>query len=205
MKWRSYNTRVTNPAGVVPETTVPTIPTSTPRLLLNSAIFAGTLMLSCVVIGRLLPFPEVPTVSDKLEHLERHGAEYDALFIGSSRVQFQIIPALFDRTAAGHGLAVRSFNAGISAMVPPEDGYFIDQILQRPHSRLRWAFIEISPVSAQSDQTLAGTRRDTTGAIGSARCCWKSASGRTARACALPLQRIPQRPGGIERRLMASC
>ncbi|MEI9897860.1 MAG: hypothetical protein WDN28_29380 [Chthoniobacter sp.] len=36
---------------------------------------------------------------DKIEYLARHGDEYDVLFLGSSRVHCQIMPAVFDRIA----------------------------------------------------------------------------------------------------------
>ncbi|MEI9892817.1 MAG: hypothetical protein WDN28_02590 [Chthoniobacter sp.] len=58
-------------------------------------------------------------------------------------------------------MSVRSFNAGVAAMVPPEDGYYLDQILRGPHRRLRWVVLEIMPLGAQADPTLAGTGRFT--------------------------------------------
>ena len=107
-----------------------------------------------------LPPAELPpVVREKLTHLAAHGDEYDAIFIGSSRVQFHIIPAVFDSYAGGHGLALKSFNAGVVAMLPPEDGYMLDQILRRPHRRLRWVFIELSPFNSGQDPHLTGTER----------------------------------------------
>jgi len=88
-------------------------------------------------------------VRGKLEHLARHGDEYDVLFIGSSRVHEQIIPAIFDQVATMNGLPVKSFNAGIVGMLSPEDGYVLEEILRRPHRRLRWVFFEISRIGTQ--------------------------------------------------------
>ncbi|MEP6671035.1 MAG: hypothetical protein ABJF10_17880 [Chthoniobacter sp.] len=118
-----------------------------------------SLGLACFGIGRSLPFPDVPVVRPKMDWLARHGDEFDVLVIGSSRVQHQFMPSIFDQAAAESGHPVRSGNAGIAAMFPPEDGYVIDQILQRPHRRLRWAFIELTSFGERFDMLLAGTGR----------------------------------------------
>src|SRR6202044_3122926 len=114
---------------------------------------------ACLVIERSLPFPDVPGIRPKLDWLAAHGDDFDVIFIGSSRVEQQIIPSEFDQTAASLGCPVRSFNAGMPAMVPPEDSYVLEQILRRPHRRLRWVFLEVMPLGGQFDAALAGTGR----------------------------------------------
>jgi hypothetical protein len=123
-------------------------------------VFFAVFAVTCAALDRCLPFPEVPRVREKLEHLARHGDEYDVLFIGSSEVDWQVVPAVFDRVAGQQGVPVRSFNAGVWAMMSPEDGYFLDQILRRPHRRLRWIFLEIMPLASRNYPALAGTRRE---------------------------------------------
>lgn len=91
-------------------------------------------------------------VRDKLVHLARQGGDYDVLFIGSSRVQFQVMPAIFDRVAGETGVGVKSFNAGVAGMGSPEDAYLLEQILQRPHGRLRWVFVELSRLGTGLDR-----------------------------------------------------
>jgi len=117
------------------------------------------LVVACLAIGRCLPFPDVPGIRQKLDWLAAHGDDFDVIFIGSSRVEQQIIPSEFDRAAASLGCPVRSFNAGMPAMVPPEDSYVLEQILQRPHRRLRWVFLESMPLGGQFDAALVGTGR----------------------------------------------
>jgi hypothetical protein len=121
--------------------------------------FVASFALVCFVLARNLPFPNVPTVRPKLDWLAAHGDEFDVLCVGSSRVQQQFMPAIFDRVAAEAGVPVRSFNAGIAAMVPPEDAYVIEQILRRPHRRLRWLILELTPFGRRFDPTLDGTGR----------------------------------------------
>jgi len=99
---------------------------------------------SCSLLNHELPFPEVPVVREKLLHLAGRGDDYDVLFVGSSRIHFQVLPSIFDRLAAENGVVVRSFNVGAAGMGSPEDAYLIDEILRRPHRRLRWVFVELS-------------------------------------------------------------
>ena len=143
-----------------------TAPSSKPRssfgfVALLTAIFFAALGTACTLIGRWLPFPDVPTIRDKMEHLALHGDDYDVIFVGSSRVHFQVLPSIFDQIAHDHGLAVRSFNAAVAAMRPPEDWYILDEILRRPHKRLRWVFVEVMSLNDKGDPTLTGTGRYT--------------------------------------------
>lgn len=128
------------------------------RAVLAVVFWMSGFGLTAWLAGVCLPPAELPpVVREKLTHLARHGDEYDAIFLGSSRVQYHIMPVVFERFAAEHGLAVKTFNAGVAAMAPPEDGYVLDEILRRPHRRLRWVFIELSAFS--SGQNLLGTER----------------------------------------------
>ena len=112
--------------------------------MLSGVIYLAAFIVSCLLLGRWLPFPEVGMVRAKLEHLAAHGDDYDVIFIGSSRIHEQVLPEIFDRVAGENGVPVKSFNAGIVAMVSPEDSYLLDEILRRPHRRLRWVFFELS-------------------------------------------------------------
>jgi hypothetical protein len=122
-------------------------------------VFFLALIAGCLALGRWLPAPRVPMVGEKLTHLLHQGDDYDVLFLGSSRVHYQIMPSIFDRIAREQGMPVRSFNAGVGAMVPPEDDYLLDQILRGPHRRLRWVFFEIMPLTASGNPIIAGTGR----------------------------------------------
>jgi hypothetical protein len=112
---------------------------------------------SCGLLGRCLPFPQVLIVGDKIEHLARHGDDFDVIFIGSSHIQGQVMPSVFDEVAARGGVRVKSFNAGVAGMFSPEDGYVLEQILKRPHRHLRWIFFELSHVRTSLER--AGTAR----------------------------------------------
>lgn len=114
---------------------------------------------ACWGIREALPFPEVALVKPKLMHLAEHADRYDTLFLGSSRIYYQIIPALFDQLAAERGLPTRSFNAAIAGMRPPEDAFYFDYILRDAPKNLRWVFIELAALRTAVDPDKRGTVR----------------------------------------------
>lgn len=132
------------------DTVTAAAPVRPARYAINAALFFAALVVSCVVADRWLPYPDIPGISEKVEHLAIHGDDYDVLFIGSSRINFQIMPSLFDREVAARGGACTSFNAGIMGMRPPEEPFFLDQVLRLPHRRLRWVIIELSSLEART-------------------------------------------------------
>lgn len=123
------------------------------------AMFLVGLSAGCWAIREALPFPDVPLVRAKIEHLARHHDDYDTLFIGSSRLYYQIIPAIFDRLNAERGMPTRTFNAGIAGMRPPEDAYYLDTIFRHPPKNLRWVFIELAGLRTAVDRDKIGTVR----------------------------------------------
>jgi hypothetical protein len=123
------------------------------------AFFVLGLCGGCWAIREASPFPDVLAVKQKLEHLAAHHDEYDTLFLGSSRIYYQIIPALFDRLAAEQGLPTRSFNAAVAGMRPPEDAYYLDYLLRHPPKNLRWVFIELAGLRTTADPDKVGTMR----------------------------------------------
>ena len=91
----------------------------------------------------ILPFPAIDDgVSQKLRFFAAHKDEFDTLFIGSSRVYFQISPAIFDGVMRESGSPTRSFNFGIGGMFLPESAYVLEQLLTTKPRNLRWVFIE---------------------------------------------------------------
>ncbi len=131
--------------------------------VLRSALCLATFVIGlcgmCWGIREALPFPDITLVKPKLDHLAAHHDDYDTLFLGSSRIYYQIIPALFDQLAAEHGLPTRSFNAAIAGMRPPEDAFYFDYILRHPPKHLRWVFIELASVRTGVDPDRIGTMR----------------------------------------------
>jgi len=122
------------------------------------AILAGAFMSTCVLLDRLLPARDLPSVvREKMAHLVAHGNDYEAFFLGSSRVQSHVIPAIFDRDLAAQGQTMSSFNAGVAGMYPPEDAWMLDQILRLKTAHLRWVFLELQTL----ETTLPRTNRDT--------------------------------------------
>jgi hypothetical protein len=113
------------------------------RALTNAAICVAAFLITCVGLRSVLPFPEIDGgVSQKFRFFTAHKDEFDTLFIGSSRIYFQISPAVFDRVTRESGLSTHSFNFGIGGMYLPESAYLLEQILNLKPRNLKWIFIE---------------------------------------------------------------
>lgn len=113
------------------------------RALTNTGISAAAFLITCLGLRVILPFPEIDGgVSQKFRFFAAHKDEFDTLFIGSSRVYFQISPAIFDRVTRESGMPTHSFNFGIGGMYLPETSYLLEQILNLKPRNLRWVFIE---------------------------------------------------------------
>lgn len=116
----------------------------------NSAIAATAFLITCIALRAVLPFPEIDGgVSQKFRFFAAHKDEFDTLFIGSSRIYFQISPALFDRVTRERGLPTHSFNFGIGGMYLPETSYLLEQILNLKPRNLKWVFIEYDEMQTQ--------------------------------------------------------
>jgi len=113
------------------------------RALTNTGIGAAAFLITCVGLRVVLPFPEIDGgVSQKFRFFAAHKDEFDTLFIGSSRVYFQISPAIFDRVTRESGMPTHSFNFGVGGMYLPETAYLLEQILNLKPRNLKWVFIE---------------------------------------------------------------
>ena len=126
--------------------TLPTTgrPAHRARAVLAVAAWMLGFGLTVRLAGLGLPPAETPAyVRERLTHLAAHGDEYDAIFIGSSRIENHIMPAVFDRLVGARGHPMKSFNAGVHGMATPEDAWMLEQILARRPARLRWVFLEI--------------------------------------------------------------
>jgi hypothetical protein len=130
------------------------------RALTNTAIGATAFLLSCFGLRAILPFPEIDGgVSQKFRFFAAHKDEFDTLFIGSSRVYFQISPAIFDRVTRESGMPTHSFNFGVGGMYLPETAYLLEQILNLKPRNLRWVFIEYDELQTKWSPENQSSRR----------------------------------------------
>ncbi len=95
------------------------------------------------LIRSLIP-PEQggPGLETKFAHLAQHPDRYDTIFVGSSRTQHQVDPALFDRILADHDRSSSSFNFGVGGMRALETEYILGELLALDLPRLEWVFID---------------------------------------------------------------
>jgi hypothetical protein len=114
----------------------------------------------------VVPHAEGGRLHAKLEYFAEHKDEFDAVYLGASRVFRGLDPVLVDEELARGGLDVRSFNFGASAMWTFEQDYLLHHVLAMRPRRLRWIFYGGRPVglsvpghhALQEDPNLFGAR-----------------------------------------------
>ena len=130
------------------------------RALTNTGVGAAAFLITCVGLTVVLPFPEIDGgVSQKFRFFAAHKDEFDTLFIGSSRVYFQISPGIFDRVTRENGMPTHSFNFGIGGMYLPETAYLLEQILKLKPRNLKWIFIEYDELQTKCSPENQTSRR----------------------------------------------
>ncbi len=124
---------------------------------------AGIAVLAFVLVGAglnaLLPFPEIDVVSAEIRFFQEHQDEFDTIFVGSSRVHYEISPAVFDRITRETGQPTRSFNLGINGMFPPESGYVLERLLSAKPRHLKWVFLELDELETRRIPQAEASRR----------------------------------------------
>jgi hypothetical protein len=126
---------------------------------LHAGIAVLAFTLACAGLNATLPYPQIDLVSRHLRFFQRHGDDFNTLFIGSSRIHVQISPAIFDRAMREAGFPTRSVNFGVNGMFPPEDGYFVERLLGAKPRQLKWVFIELNELETGRIPVLEHTRR----------------------------------------------
>ncbi len=104
------------------------------KLVLKTLLLLG--------IFGLVKLPFALTYEDELTHRRAAfaGEPFTAVFVGSSRTKYGVIPAYFDRLAGGD---VRSYNFGVEAGVPPYTFDWCEELIES-HARLKYVFFELS-------------------------------------------------------------
>jgi hypothetical protein len=130
------------------------------KILLSVVLVCGmvlimNLLLNAFVYKRLLPYYWGSTeIADKRAYLLQNKAQYNALFIGSSKTHNQIIPELFDQKAKEAGLNIRSYNYGISGLTSLEALHIYENLLLKDSLKFKYAFVELDWISTINYENL---------------------------------------------------
>lgn len=116
-------------------------------MLLLAALFGVGFLTAAALVRSILPWPTEYGLQAKWEHFVRHKDEYDAVFLGTSRVFRGVdTPAIEDRLRErGHPL--RIFNFGVAGMRAFEEDHVLRRIVALEPQRLRYVFLEGGPWS----------------------------------------------------------
>lgn len=110
--------------------------------LRQGLLFLAGFSAVAAAVRTLVPWPEEYGLRAKFEFFAEHRDEFDALYIGSSRVFRAFDPTVFDAELAANGVALRSFNFGVGGMRGFEQDYLLRRVLELDPARLEWVFLE---------------------------------------------------------------
>ncbi|MEE9381594.1 MAG: hypothetical protein V3V03_09320 [Hyphomonadaceae bacterium] len=101
-----------------------------PLVLLFALAFTVVAVTLSLMLRARSPAPDMLTLSPKLTHYQSHAAEYDTVFIGTSRTLYHIVPARFEEGALAAGCPdLKAFNFGVHGLNGTEEDWLIDQVM----------------------------------------------------------------------------
>jgi hypothetical protein len=113
---------------------------------LSVAAFLATTSLALLGLDSVRPTDGGDPMEIKLRHFAEHKAEYDLIFIGSSRVYRGFVPSLFEEQVQQAGLSARAFNFGLLGLRAPEAELVLRRIAELEPGRLRWVLVDPEPL-----------------------------------------------------------
>lgn len=122
------------------------------RALLHMLLGLGAFFAVSAGVRAAIPMPAEFGLRAKLDYFTAHADEFDAVFIGSSRVFRDIRPALLDSELDRAGIEFRSFNFGIGGMEDFEADHILRAVLDVAGERLQWVFIEAGRWDPRSEE-----------------------------------------------------
>jgi hypothetical protein len=83
----------------------------------------------------------------KRNYLVDHKADFNTLFLGSSKTHYQVEPVLFDslvNSSSPDSNKIHSYNFGIDGMMPPESFYLYKSILENDSLKFKTVILELN-------------------------------------------------------------
>ena len=114
---------------------------------LPAVLFAGTFTICAALLSQGLraatPMPRMSVLSDKLDFWRENAANYDTVFIGTSRTFYHIDPVTVAASADAEGCPdMRVFNFGVFGLTGAEMDWIVDEVMSTPGADLRMVVLE---------------------------------------------------------------
>jgi hypothetical protein len=99
---------------------------------------------------------------DKRNFIVKNHTKFNTLFIGSSKLHYQLNPVLFDSIVNSVDTGkdkIRSYNFGVDGMMPPESLYIYKSLLEKDSLSFKTAIIELNFLPAIETKNMFTWRR----------------------------------------------
>jgi len=100
---------------------------------------------AAAVMRGVIPWPVEYGLQAKWEYFREHKDEFDAVFLGTSRVFRGVDTPLIDAELARRGIRLHSFNFGVAGMRAFEQDFVLHRLLGLEPAHLEWVFMEGGP------------------------------------------------------------
>lgn len=132
------------------------------RLLFITLGVAGFIAGAELLRWAIPPYLEPGRQRDLYEHYRKSNGRYDTLIFGTSRVQFGVVPAVFDASNAAAGVTTRSVNLGMAGLNNVGVEEFARKVLAEHPGTVEHVFIDpgdlrvgVEPASRYTEHSLS--------------------------------------------------
>lgn len=113
------------------------------KRIVHTVLFLVGLLGTALWIRSFESLPFWSWSKDKLSFYAANADQYDTLLLGSSRINFGIVPAVFDARTRELGKPTKTFNLGLSGLRPHDVDVMLDWVLEHRSPNLRRVCIEL--------------------------------------------------------------
>jgi hypothetical protein len=117
----------------------------TKKILKNTGILFGILLLLSLVLKAVLPFYWGDTTQTvKFEHYKKNSEQYNAVYLGGSLEYRHINPSVIDSVLQKNGIDFRSYNIAVDGHNIVQEMTDLDGVLSIRNPNLKYIFLSVS-------------------------------------------------------------
>lgn len=94
----------------------------------------------------------------KYDFVKSNSEDYNMLFFGASNIARGFIPDVFDEYCNSKGVYVNSYNFGVDLLVPPEEFFLYEKMLDEGLPNVSYVFLCLSPINEIDEKYMHTTR-----------------------------------------------
>ncbi|MBT3208667.1 MAG: hypothetical protein HN704_15430 [Bacteroidetes bacterium] len=94
----------------------------------------------------------------KYEYIKSNSETHNMLFFGASNIARGFVPEVFDELCQSAGITMNSYNFGVDLLVPPEEFFLYEKMLDEGLPGVEYVFLCLSPIIQIDEKYMHTTR-----------------------------------------------